>query len=170
MQLPVIQRLYAHMEWADANVWEATPATAGGTSDDQLLDTLLHLHLTQRVFLQLWNGEAPRARKREEFESAQDLKDWAQEYHGSAKRFIDELSDARLSEVIDIPWAKWFEEKIGRPAAAVTVGESAYQVVAHSMYHRGQANRRLREIGAEPPLVDYIAWLWMDKPEPKWIV
>ena len=37
---------------------------------------------------------------------------------------------------------------------------------SHSTYHRGQVNARLREIGAEPPLVDYIAWLWFDRPAP----
>jgi uncharacterized damage-inducible protein DinB len=38
----------------------------------------------------------------------------------------------------------------------------------HSGYHRGQVARRLREHGAEPPLGDFIAWVWMGRPEADW--
>jgi hypothetical protein len=30
------------------------------------------------------------------------------------------------------------------------------------------AARRLRELGVEPPLSDFIAWIWMDRPEADW--
>jgi uncharacterized damage-inducible protein DinB len=42
------------------------------------------------------------------------------------------------------------------------------QVATHSTYHRGQVNARLREVGGEPPLVDYIAWIWFGRPAPEW--
>ena len=32
----------------------------------------------------------------------------------------------------------------------------------------GQINARLREIGGEPPLVDYIAWIWLGRPTVNW--
>jgi uncharacterized damage-inducible protein DinB len=48
------------------------------------------------------------------------------------------------------------------------MAETARQVAMHSMHHRGQVNARLRELGAEPPLVDYIAWIWRGRPEPMW--
>ena len=41
-----------------------------------------------------------------------------------------------------------------------TSAETAPHVAMHTTHHRGQVNARLRELGAEPPLVDYIAWLW----------
>ena len=48
------------------------------------------------------------------------------------------------------------------------MAETCLQVCSHSTYHRGQVNARLREIGAEPPLVDYIAWLWFERPAADW--
>ncbi len=33
---------------------------------------------------------------------------------------------------------------------------------------RGQNATRLRELGGEPPLTDYIAWLWKGRPAPDW--
>ena len=42
------------------------------------------------------------------------------------------------------------------------------QVALHSTYHRGQINARIRELGGEPPLTDFIAWVWAGKPQPSW--
>ena len=44
----------------------------------------------------------------------------------------------------------------------------ALHLALHTAHHRGQVNARLRELGAEPPLVDYIAWLWKGRPDAMW--
>jgi len=36
----------------------------------------------------------------------------------------------------------------------------------HTTCHRGQVATRLRERGAEPPLTEFIAWIWMRRPAP----
>ncbi|MGH9902557.1 MAG: DinB family protein, partial [Pyrinomonadaceae bacterium] len=59
-------------------------------------------------------------------------------------------------------------ERIGRAPATTTAGETALQVVLHGTYHRGQVNARLKEVGGVPPLVDYIAWLWLGRPAAEW--
>jgi uncharacterized damage-inducible protein DinB len=38
----------------------------------------------------------------------------------------------------------------------------------HSAHHRGQALRRLRELGVEPPLCDFIVWIWTGRPDADW--
>jgi uncharacterized damage-inducible protein DinB len=55
-----------------------------------------------------------------------------------------------------------------RRLATPKVVEAMLQVVMHSGYHHGQVNARLRELGAEPPLTDYIVWLWFDRPPAQW--
>ncbi len=164
ISVSALKDLYAHMKWADAHIWHAVEATANGHADDQLINTLLHLHLTQRVFLDVWKGRPVRFRERSEFASATAIQAWVEAYHEEVEEFISTRTDADLQAIVEIPWAHHFTKRHGRPPAQVTLGETAYQVVAHSMYHRGQANRRIREIGGEPPLVDYIVWLWMDRP------
>jgi uncharacterized damage-inducible protein DinB len=42
------------------------------------------------------------------------------------------------------------------------------QVVLHSTHHRGQIVARVRELGGNPPLVDYIGWIWLGKPAAAW--
>jgi uncharacterized damage-inducible protein DinB len=163
-----LKELFTHMEWADSEVWKAVLAADNGASDDSILESLLHIHLTQHAFLDVWNGRPFKFLKLEDFASAQELKLWTEQYYTRARNFLGSLDEAALSKRLDIPWAHYFEKKLGHPPFDVTLGESVFQVVAHSNYHRGQVNRRLREIGGEPPLVDYIVWLWMGRPEPGW--
>ena len=56
---------------------------------------------------------------------------------------------------------------MNRRFEAPTLAETALQVAMHSTYHRGQVNARLRQIGGEPPLVDFIAWIWFGRPAPE---
>ncbi len=49
-----------------------------------------------------------------------------------------------------------------------TLAETVLQITSHTTYHRGQVNMRLRELGAEPPLTDFIAWIWLGRPEAEW--
>ena len=53
-------------------------------------------------------------------------------------------------------------------AASPCSDYTVLQVISHSTHHRAQANTRLRMVGAEPPMVDYIAWLWRGRPKPEW--
>ena len=69
---------------------------------------------------------------------------------------------------MELPWAAGLTKRFGREPAPATLAETAFQVASHSTYHRGQVNTRLRELGAEPPLVDYIAWLWLGRPAAEW--
>jgi len=85
-----------------------------------------------------------------------------------AKTYLNTLDEASLSQPMPLPWAAMIEKQFGRPPEDTSIGETALQVALHSTYHRGQVNARLRELGAEAPLVDYIAWLWQGRPAAEW--
>ena len=61
---------------------------------------------------------------------------------------------------------------IGAPrlgsAGPATVAECLLQLALHSAHHRGQVAAWLREAGGEPPLTDFIAWIWTGRPAPAW--
>jgi uncharacterized damage-inducible protein DinB len=77
------------------------------------------------------------------------------------------VDDRTLTGQVRFPWAdeleKWFGE--ARPAA---VDETMLQVAMHTAHHRGQLCTMIRELGGKPPMVDFVAWIWMGKPEPTW--
>jgi len=73
-----------------------------------------------------------------------------------------------MERVIELPWSAIASEKLGFRVADHTVADALVQVPEHSAYHRGQVCSRLRELGIDPPMTDYIAWIWRHKPEPSW--
>jgi uncharacterized damage-inducible protein DinB len=89
---------------------------------------------------------------------------WGREYHDQVQAFLESIEETTLDEVVKLPWADRLVASTGFPAGETRFHETLLQVVMHSTYHRGQVNMRLRELGGEPPLVDYIAWLWYGRP------
>lgn len=169
MEIDVLRQLIRHMEWADAEVWRAVLAHEPAGRDTRLRELLTHLHLVQRLFLVVWQKQPmDPGQGRPEFATAADLRAWAQTYYADVHRFLDALDEPALKTDVSMPWVKSFEAQLGRTLSTPTLGETIFQVTSHSTYHRGQVNARLREIGGEPPLVDYIAWIWFGRPSPNW--
>lgn len=159
--------LYRHMEWADATVWTAVLAYDSGQTDEKLREYLYHLHFVQVAFLRAWRGE-PRDTPFPTFDDIRSLMLWSRSYYPEAFAHLETLSDEKLSEPMPMPWADMVEERLGRPPDVTTAGETLLQVYLHTMYHRGQINARFRQVGGAPPLVDYIAWIWIGRPSPAW--
>ncbi len=160
--------LYRHMEWADAAVWTSAFASEKGRTDTKLREYLFHLHLVQRAFLLLWRNEWREAQP-PPFDDAQSLMDWGRDYYGEVFAHLETLDDEKISGPAPMmPWANMVEQQLGRAPESVKLCETLLQVPMHSLYHRGQVNARLREIGGAPPLVDYIAWIWLGRPSPDW--
>jgi uncharacterized damage-inducible protein DinB len=162
-----ITDLFRHMEWADAAVWTAALAAVGAQTDDKLREGLYHLHLVQRAFMRIWSKEAPDA-PYPAFQELPALMRWGRSYYEEVFPCIKRFNDEELSAPMQMPWARLVAEQLSRDPAATTLGESALQVAMHSHYHRGQINARLRAVGGEPPTVDYITWVWLDRPAPVW--
>lgn len=156
------------MEWADAQVWNATPLT--GPPDARLKLLLGHIHIAQRAFLTIWSGGDITAvlQRGEQMATLIEIRRWAQGYYSEAHAFLASVSDDRLAEFVEMPWADEIAQYLGHRPGPTTVAETVFQVTSHSTYHRAQVNTRLRELDVTPPLVDYIAWLWAIRPAAEW--
>ena len=93
---------------------------------------------------------------------------WGCEYHIQVNEYLNSINETELNKLIEIPWANRFEKIIGRKPEELSLTETMLQVTMHSQYHRGQVNARFRELGGEPPLIDFIAWVWEGKPGAVW--
>lgn len=159
--------LYKHMEWADATVWAAVLASEKARADEGLRNCLHHIHVVQRAFLRTWRGESHET-PYPQFDDAQSLMRWGQAYYGEAMAYLGTLDDEQTPAPMPLAWAPLVAQQLGRAPETTTVGETVLQVALHSQYHRGQANALLRGVGVEPPLVDYIAWVWLGRPTAEW--
>ena len=162
-----LHELFRQMEWADSLIWSAVFANPEAANDPALRDRLHHIHLVQRAFLQVWRGDysGPQASS---FRDSTSLLDWARECYTEVTRYLSDLNCQDRSQPLIVPWAQMFESRLGRKAAVPSLGETLLQVAMHSTYHRGQVSTRLRELGGEPPLTDFIVWVWLGKPPPSW--
>jgi uncharacterized damage-inducible protein DinB len=157
----MLRDLYLHQAWADAELWRALEAQPRALEDPAIRERLHHIHLVQRAFLSIVQGEAPVLSKIEDFPSMAALKEHAREYHERVAALLDGVSAARLADEITIPWFK-------DPPIVITIGQALTQAAMHSHYHRGQNATRLRELGGRPPLTDLIVWYWKGRPRPAW--
>ena len=162
----LLRQLYAHMEWADASVWSEALKVDRASDDQRLRDKLHHLHETQQAYVSMWTGQP--SRSAEDGDSLAAIYARAQAFYPAAGRFLAATDEQALAESVSGAFAERMQQYLGPPRGAVTLGDTAIQVVSHTTHHRGQVMTRLREIGGEPPLVDYVIWLWSGMPAAVW--
>ncbi len=126
-----------------------------------------HTHMVQRAFLNIWRG-APHTSNAGSDLTIREILPWGRGYYAVAKGYFDNLDPALLDSPVYLPWAESFARRAGREPAIPTLGETILQVFAHSTYHRAQVSARIRELGMESPLTDFIVWIWASKPAPLW--
>lgn len=162
-----IGELLTHMEWADAESWRVVRALPAAQSDERVKWLMHHVHLVQSVYLQAWRGAPFQLTELKSYPDLASIESWARPFYPLAATFAAAVDESRFAEPIDFPWSAMIVEKFGK-ALPATLSESVWQVLSHSTYHRGQLAVRIRELGGEPPLVDFLVWVWSGKPAPEW--
>jgi uncharacterized damage-inducible protein DinB len=159
--------LGAHMEWADAQVWATVLQSHAARADEKTRGWLHHIHTVQRAFTSIWRQQPPQFVEVGGFDGLPAMATWGRAGLADLRAFLDSADPATAARVVELPWAARFAPS-GSTVAHPSLGETAMHVAMHTAHHRGQVTARLRELGAEPPLVDYIAWLWKGRPAPQW--
>ena len=160
--------LYTYMSWADARMWRALSNLPASSKDKNFIGLIAHLHTTQRAFLQVWKDEPFEFVSPDSFSTLEEVFDFASPFYSSAIDFIGSLKDEDLQSPMVLPWAKFFGRQLGHDPADTTLGETILQLSHHTSHHRGQANMQIRMKGGTPLLLDYIGWLWSERPEADW--
>jgi uncharacterized damage-inducible protein DinB len=161
--------LLRHMEWADASVWRALHAYPAAVDDTRVRYLLMHMHGVQRYFLQMWRSDPSPFPTLDGTPGLAAIQAWVNSYYAELNQELDALEEGSLTRRIDMPHLRAYEKQTGGRFEDPTFAETIVQVAQHSTYHRGQLNTRVREIGGEPPLVDYIAWVVFGRPAAAWV-
>lgn len=168
MTIDWFRTTFDHMEWADARVWKTILDSPELASDEYILNTMMHIHETQRAFLSVWEDVPFKRVSRSDFESAANMCEWGGTFYLSALKYLDSISDAVLTQATPVPWSVYFARKFDGDLTETNLAETFHQLTSHSMHHRGQVARRIRELGVTPPHVDFIIWVWTGREKSEW--
>ena len=152
------------MLWADNEVWKVVLSSETASKDENIKKLLLHYHVTQFAFYKVWTGQPFSLPRNEEFPDIKSVEHYKNKSNIQLVEYFKGINNLKLDEELNIPWSKYFSKIGGKAPEPSTLLDSILQVVMHSTYHRAQVNKRLRELEVEPPLVDYIVWLWAGQP------
>jgi uncharacterized damage-inducible protein DinB len=158
--LSFLRDLLAHAEWANAvffHTWAKTPAR----DHEELRQRVGHIIGVQQGFLTILRGETPGGPPTGPPQSYDALKERAVTCHASLCDLAASLREEDLARTVRIVW---FPD----PPCIITIAQALVQVAMHAQHHRGQCMTRLKDFGGEPKNVDWIIWLWKQKPEARW--
>lgn len=166
--------LLQHCEWADATLWKAALSADDALADDendQIVGWLHHIHLVQHAFKAVWSGaplDLENLPKPEDHDDPASICRWGRTCHEGLQGYLVECDEVDLARELTFPWAAQMEAAWQHPLEPVALQQSVHQVVMHSAHHRAQVSSRLRQLGGEPPAIDYIVWLWRGRPASEW--
>jgi len=158
--LPFLRELMAYVEWANAvffHTWGKSPAR----DHEEMRQRVGHIIGVQSGFLAVLRGENPGAPPQGPPPTYDTLKARAEACHAGLRDFVAKLDAEQCARTVRIPW---FPE----PPCVITVAEALVQAAMHTQHHRGQCMTRLKDFGGEPKNVDWIIWLWKQKPQARW--
>lgn len=154
-----VRDLLGHQAWADAVFFHAWGVSEAREDEDLRIRTA-HLVGVQEAFLQLLKGaevtlpDLPTP-------SLGDLAARCKANHQVFLAMGRALDQTALARVVRVPW---FPD----PPCLVSVADALIQTCLHSQHHRAQNLLRLKALGAQPRNVDFLIWLWKQKPEGRW--
>jgi uncharacterized damage-inducible protein DinB len=165
--LSLFNEFSSYTEWADSVVFAAIMGNLQAENDESILMRLRHNHLVQKVFLDVWQDLPIDPTETQSLDMAA-LAGFTRDVHRNMRLFHETLSLTELDRTVVLPWSRLVSQKLGFETASPTMAQTLVQVFAHSSYHRGQVNARLRDLGIEPPMTDFIVWVLGHKPTPAW--
>jgi len=154
MELELLRDLANHQAWADAEHWKALHANAALLEDQEIRKRLNHMLTACEMLQSLARGEAPDPARMKEPESRQDLESAMQKANAGLAQSLETLD---LQKMIALPRGP--KGPFEAPAGVLLL-----QALTHSQHHRGQNGARMRDLGATPPMTDFVVWYALGKP------
>jgi uncharacterized damage-inducible protein DinB len=157
--LGMLRDLVQHKAWASAALFAAIRESDTAARDDTLRALLHHIILANRFWL---------------FSCLE--RPFVIEEESRVANSLDAITDHfHATHLIEAEWiARADEPELARrlegpliPGGSCSIAHAYMQVCMHSHGHRSQCATRLRSLGGQPPVTDFILWL-RDRPVAQW--
>jgi len=157
ISLATINELFAHNYWArDCQLHACAALTEEqfvrnlGSSFGSVRDTLVHLIEAEWIWLERWLGGSPQpGLSPQEFPSVRAVTEKWNAVEREMRKFLATLTDEALVKPVTYLSQKGdsFTYELWRPML---------HLITHQSYHRGQVTTLLRQLGLQPPTVDFL--------------
>jgi uncharacterized damage-inducible protein DinB len=154
MDTELLQDLARHQAWADTAHWKALHDNSTLLEDGEMRERLNHMLSALRILTGLARGETPDPARMKEMVPADQL----EAAMGKANsELMDALKKIDLQKVIALPRGP-------KGPWEAPAGILLLQAITHSQHHRGQNASRMRQLGAAPPMTDFVVWYALGRP------
>jgi uncharacterized damage-inducible protein DinB len=156
MDAELLLDMARHQVWADAAHWKALHENATLRDDAEIRTRLNHMVMALKMLTALARGEAPdtAGMKEKEIDSIDDLQAAMRKAHAD---LAAALGSNDLDMMIALPRGP--KGPFEAPAGVLLL-----QALTHSQHHRGQNASRMRQLGATPPMTDFVIWYALGRP------
>jgi uncharacterized damage-inducible protein DinB len=154
MNTEVLLELARHQAWADATYWKALRENTTVLEDAEIRTRLNHMLMALKMLTTLARGETPDAAGKKEIESMDELEAAMEKAHVD---LAATLESADLEKTIALPRGP--KGPFEAPAGVLLL-----QALTHSQHHRGQNASRMCQLGATPPMTDFVVWYALGRP------
>ena len=146
--------LARHQAWADAAHWKALHENGTLLDDAEIRNRLNHMVVAVRRLTALARGEPPDLSATKDIEPADQL----EAAMGDANAgLIEALHTIDLHRIVALPRGP--QGPWEAPAGVLLL-----QAITHGQHHRGQNASRMRQLGATPPMTDFVVWYALGRP------
>jgi uncharacterized damage-inducible protein DinB len=154
MNAELLWDLARHQAWADAAHWKALRENVTLLEDAEIRTRLNHMLTAQKMLTALARGETPDRAGMKEIEPIDEL----EAAMGKAQTDLaGALGSVDLDKMIALPRGP-------RGPFEAPAGVLLLQALTHSQHHRGQNASRMRQLGATPPMTDFVVWYALGRP------
>jgi uncharacterized damage-inducible protein DinB len=157
ISLAILNELFDYNYWAQDRQLQACACLTEeqflrplGNSFPSLRDTLTHLLAVEWLWLERWRGRSPQTLLApEEFPALTALSQRWQTVEHEMREYVAGLSEEALEcpvTCVSTRGQTW----------TYTLWRMILHLLHHQSYHRGQVTALLRQLGAQPPKVDFL--------------
>ena len=150
----LLHDLARHQAWADTEHWKALHANAAALEDSEIRKRLNHMIMALRMLTSLARGETVDPTGWKEIEPAAELETALTEANA---QLVAALNTVDLEKMIALPRGP-------KGPWEAPAGVLLLQAITHSQHHRGQNASRMRQLGAAPPMTDFVIWYALGRP------
>jgi uncharacterized damage-inducible protein DinB len=157
MSLPLVNELFNYNYWARDRLLQACAALTDeqflrplGSSFPSIRDTLAHLVAVEWLWLERWRGRSPRSLlSSEEFPTLAAVSERWRMVEAEMREYLATLSEEALEGTV--PYLNFKGE-----TWTYNLWRMMVHLLNHQSYHRGQVATLLRQLGIQPPQVDFL--------------